>query len=119
MRSRRGDLRGAVVSRREAVDARRVHLMMKWAVSFWILSAFGRDAVRTASKSTKKRPPASCEQQDAARAQLGHLLNIRVVPGVEGLARERRRLVDAVPARYFKPFFIQFDVVVPRTVGYQ
>ena len=75
MRSRRGDLRGAsrFVSRREAVDARRVHLMMKWAVSFVILSEFGRDsgrsldAVRIHSKFNIKPPTSSCDGHESHR----------------------------------------------------
>jgi len=91
--------------------------MMKWAVSFSSLSAFGRDVGPNGLEIDEETTPSIATPQDAARAQLGHLLNIRVVPRVEGLPRERRHLVDAVPARYFKPLLIQFDVVVPRTFG--
>jgi hypothetical protein len=38
--------RPAVLRRLHAVDATRVHLLMKWVVSFSILRPFGRDAPR-------------------------------------------------------------------------
>ena len=59
------------------------------------------------------------ERPRDAAIELVHLLNVRVVLGVEGLAREGRDLVDAVPAGDLEPLLVESFIVFSGTFGYE
>ena len=67
---------------------------------------------------SRRRRKISERPRDAA-SRLVHLVNVRVVLRVEGLARESRDLVDAVPAGDLEPLLVESFIVFSRTFGDQ
>ena len=53
------------------------------------------------------------ERPRDAAIGLVHLIYVRVVFSIEGLAREGRHLVDAVPARDLEPLLVESFIVFP------